>query len=54
MPQYDYRCKDCGKKFTKIMGIKEHDTAKVKCPKCDSLEVTQLISSFVPITSKKS
>jgi putative FmdB family regulatory protein len=54
MPQYEYRCEDCGKKFTKIMGIKEHDTAKVTCPKCSSKKVVQQINRFVPITSKKS
>jgi len=36
------------------MGIKEHDTKKMKCPKCNSAKVTQLISGFFAQTSKKS
>jgi phage FluMu protein Com len=36
------------------MGIKEHGTKKTKCPKCGSVRVTQLITSFFTQTSKKS
>jgi putative FmdB family regulatory protein len=54
MPTYDYRCDKCKKKFTLTMGIKEHDTAKVKCPKCKSTKVVQQIGSFFTQTSKKS
>ena len=53
MPTYDYRCDSCRKKFTLMMGIKEHDTRKVKCPKCNSTKVTQQIGSFFAQTSKK-
>jgi putative FmdB family regulatory protein len=54
MPEYGYRCEACGKRFTKIMGMAEHDRARVKCPKCSSGKVRQTVGSFVPITSKKS
>ena len=54
MPTYDYRCESCRKKFTLTLGIKEHDSKKVKCPKCTSRKVTQLISGFFTQTAKKS
>ena len=43
MPEYDYRCEGCRHSFTVSLGIKEHDTAKVKCPKCKSARVRQKI-----------
>ena len=54
MPDYEYRCEECGKRFSVTMGIKAHDTAKVKCPKCSSRKVRQRVSAFHAITSKKS
>ena len=54
MPEYAYRCEDCGKGFTKVMGIKEHGSKKVACPKCSSKKVKQQVALFRPITSKKS
>jgi len=54
MAIYDYRCGKCKKKFTVTMSIKEHDSRRVKCPKCGGRKVVQLVSAFSPITSKKS
>ncbi len=54
MPEYGYRCAKCGKSFNLVMGVIEHEKAKVKCPKCSSSTVVQKVSAFVPITSKKS
>jgi len=54
MPEYSYRCENCGKSFTKIMGMKEHETTKVTCPKCSSRKVHQKITVFNAKTSKKS
>lgn len=54
MPTYEYKCEACGKSFSLTLGIVEHDTKRVKCPKCASLKVRQKISVFRPITSKKS
>ncbi|MBE3589133.1 MAG: zinc ribbon domain-containing protein [Thermoanaerobacteraceae bacterium] len=42
MPIYDFRCEDCGHKFTLLMGISERD--KVTCPRCGSKKVSQLIT----------
>jgi len=54
MPEYSYRCGDCGKSFTKTMAMKEHDTAKVTCPKCSSRNIRQKVTLFNAKTSKKS
>ncbi len=53
MPTYDYRCKDCKKTFSVTTSISEHEKKKVACPKCESKNVRQEISSFFAITSHK-
>jgi len=54
MPEYTYQCRKCGKTFAVTMPISEHDRKKVRCPKCDSGQVTQQISAFFAQTSRKS
>jgi putative FmdB family regulatory protein len=54
MPTYEYTCKKCGKRFSLLMRISEHDKKKVRCPKCDSSQVAQSVLSFFATTSKKS
>jgi putative FmdB family regulatory protein len=54
MPQYEYLCSPCGKKFSTILTIAEHDQGKVKCPKCGSTKVEQQWAAFFATTSKKS
>jgi putative FmdB family regulatory protein len=54
MPKYEYRCTKCKKKFTLTLSIKEKGEKKIKCPKCNSSKVTQLITGFFSQTSKKS
>jgi len=54
MPQYDYACTDCDHHFTVILTLDEHEHEKVKCPKCGSRKVEQLVSAFFAVTSKKS
>ena len=54
MPTYAYKCKKCGKGFTLIMRISEHERKKVRCPKCDSSAVAQVVQRFSVTTSKKS
>ena len=45
MPIYEYKCKKCNIKFEKLVGMVAQET-ELKCPKCGSNEVTQLISRF--------
>ena len=55
MPDYDFECAACGKKFTKQQTYEEHDRAKrVKCPKCGSQRTRRVIGSVFAKTSKKS
>jgi putative FmdB family regulatory protein len=55
MPTYEYECRQCKKTFTDRQTFQEHDEHKqVKCPKCDSTDVRQVIGRTFAKTSKKS
>lgn len=54
MPQYEYLCTGCGKKFSLTQTIEEHDKGRVKCPKCGGMKVEQQWAAFYATTSKKS
>ncbi len=54
MPTYEYRCENCGKRFTVVEPISKHDTSRPKCPKCKSAKVSQELSAFFAKTAKKS
>lgn len=54
MPVYEYICRKCGHSFEQVERIAEHGTKKVRCPKCKSQKVEQLLSLGFVKTSKKS
>jgi putative FmdB family regulatory protein len=54
MPTYEYECRNCQKKFTKILSLSEHGKEKISCPKCKSAKVKQRLSTFTTKTSRKS
>ncbi len=54
MPSYDFRCEKCKKKFGLTMTISEYEKTKVRCPKCKSTRVRQLLTPFRVVTSRKS
>jgi putative FmdB family regulatory protein len=54
MPLYEYLCSKCGKKFSEVLTIKEHETKKVRCPKCQSSELQKIIEPFFAKTARKS
>lgn len=54
MPQYEYFCRDCKKKFSTILTLAEHDKENIVCPHCRSKNVEQQFAAFYAITSKKS
>jgi putative FmdB family regulatory protein len=55
MPAYDFKCKECRKKFTENHTFEEHDRGElVKCPKCGSEKVEHVIGAVFAKTSKKS
>ena len=45
MPNYDYRCQNCGARFTlSYKTYAEHDVATPCCPQCDSAALSRLIT----------
>ncbi|HKC95826.1 MAG TPA: zinc ribbon domain-containing protein [Nitrospira sp.] len=54
MPMYDYKCLDCGKESLLVLTLQEHEKGKVTCPSCKSSNVTQMYTSFIAHTTKKS
>ena len=55
MPDYDFKCTACRKRFTESQTFEEHDRGKrVKCPKCGSQKVERVIGAVFAKTSKKS
>ena len=54
MPTYEYVCVQCGEQFTRVMSLKEFEAGQVTCPKCQSGDVKQQMSQFIPKTSRKS
>ena len=54
MPTYEYGCRQCGKEFSLVMTMAEHDRNKVVCPEFRSRKVDRRFSTFYARTSKKS
>lgn len=55
MPFYEFKCKACLKRFTVKQSFTEHDRhVKVKCTKCGTQEVQQVVALASVVTSKKS
>lgn len=44
MPTYDFRCNQCGHRFSLLTSISGRKDAH--CPECSSPEVTQLLTGF--------
>ncbi len=44
MPIFEFKCKDCGEKFEKL--VFSSDKEKIKCPKCNSENVNKVFSVF--------
>jgi len=43
MPIYEYRCRECGQQFEKL--VRTFDSGEVNCVFCSSLNVERLLSS---------
>jgi putative FmdB family regulatory protein len=54
MPVYEYICQDCHYSFESVLTLKEHDTEKIRCPRCKSKKVEQDVAEFYAVTSRKS
>ena len=44
MPIFEFKCKECGEKFEKLLFSSDKD--KIKCPKCNSENVSKVFSVF--------
>jgi putative FmdB family regulatory protein len=53
MPLYEYICKKCQKQFDELLTVKEHDTKKIRCPKCKSQDIEKVIEPFFAKTASK-
>ena len=51
MPVYEYRCGQCRKKFSALIGMVA-EPGDEKCPNCGSLDTTKLISRFFRLRSE--
>ena len=55
MATYEFKCSQCGKRFSTNQTFREHDRhAAVKCPQCRSAKVKQQVSRVFAHTAKKS
>lgn len=51
MPLFDYKCADCDKRFSLLLGVvAEHQ--EERCPSCGRLNVRRLISRFSRLRSE--
>lgn len=53
MPLYEYFCSNCHHKFDQVLTVREHETKKIRCPKCESPRVEKVIELPTVITSSK-
>lgn len=52
MPQYEFLCLSCRRRFTILCPISERDSEQ-KCTYCNSLETSRMISRFKTIRSEE-
>lgn len=48
MPLYEYRCRECRRKFSLLEGVTAKKPVRA-CPKCGSRKLTKLVSRIAPI-----
>jgi putative FmdB family regulatory protein len=51
MPVYEYRCLDCRKKFSALVGMTAEPDDE-KCPNCGSAQSQRLVSRFARLRSE--
>ncbi|MCC6444530.1 MAG: zinc ribbon domain-containing protein [Armatimonadetes bacterium] len=52
MPIFEYRCNDCGRRFSALVGVVA-DAIPPACPKCRSENLTRLMSRFAYVRSEE-
>jgi putative FmdB family regulatory protein len=53
MPNYEFKCQKCNKKFSLALSLKEREEGKYKCPKCGGRKSQPIFGNFYAKTSKK-
>lgn len=51
MPVFEFRCHQCGRKFSTLVGMTA-DSGSNSCPHCGSLEAKKLVSRFARVRSE--
>jgi putative FmdB family regulatory protein len=54
MPNYEFQCQKCRKKYSLYLSLKDREERKYKCPKCGSKKSQPVFGGFSAKTSKKS
>jgi putative FmdB family regulatory protein len=54
MPQYEFLCLDCHRRFSRILTLVDCEEDEVLCPHCGSLKVEQRWSALDALTHQKS
>jgi putative FmdB family regulatory protein len=49
MPLFEYRCDECGRRFSLLVGVTAERT-RLRCPHCGSTKATKLISRIARIS----
>lgn len=52
MPIYEYRCLECGRRFSHLHGVVA-DAPALECPRCKSVKLKRLISRFAQVRSEE-
>src|SRR5690242_15585284 len=52
MPLFEFRCQDCNRRFTLLVGMTAQ-SAKKQCPRCGSESLRKLISRFAVVRSEE-
>ena len=53
MPIYEFRCEGCGEVF-ELLAMSKNDQVEAKCPHCDSVEISRVLSSCASVVSGSS
>ena len=54
MPEYDFRCEACAHRFSRrFKTYAMYDSANLRCPQCESVDLSRLISQVANPKSKR-
>lgn len=51
MPVYEYRCLECKKRFSRLVGMLQADDP-MQCPHCSAISAQRLVSRFARVRSE--